>query len=245
MIAWSIFCKILRMDTVWLRARYSVSFWVESLINTLRPRLNGRHLPHDILKWILLNENVWLLIKISLKFAPKVPVNNIPQLLQIMAWRCSGDKPLSEPIMVSLLTHICLTRPQWVKVRHFCCSAICNICCEESWLYCGNWLLWGMYLNSLAPVQCGSNFRSVLSEHMLWIKFMSASHEITLRLCLRIPFMMRPHCFRQWPGDIRQQTIIWVNFWTRYIVLFCVTRPQWVNHLNNLHDLMVYKLWLL
>ena len=32
-----------------------------------------------------------------------------------MAWRRPGDKPLSEPIMVSLLTHICITRPQWVK----------------------------------------------------------------------------------------------------------------------------------
>ena len=28
-------------------------------------------------------------------------------------WR-PGDRPLSEPMMVSLLTHICVTRPQWV-----------------------------------------------------------------------------------------------------------------------------------
>ena len=34
-----------------------------------------------------------------------------------MAWRRPGDKPLSEPIMVSLPTHICLTQPQWVKRR--------------------------------------------------------------------------------------------------------------------------------
>ena len=34
-----------------------------------------------------------------------------------MAWRLPGDKPLSEPMMVSLLTHICIIRPQWVK-RH-------------------------------------------------------------------------------------------------------------------------------
>ena len=27
--------------------------------------------------------------------------------------RCLGDKRLSEPMMVSLLTHICVTRPQW------------------------------------------------------------------------------------------------------------------------------------
>ena len=28
-----------------------------------------------------------------------------------MTWRLSGDKPLSEPMMVSLPTHICVTRP--------------------------------------------------------------------------------------------------------------------------------------
>ena len=41
----------------------------------------------------------------------------IPALVQIMAWRRPGDKPLSEPMMVSLLTHICVTRPQWVKYQ--------------------------------------------------------------------------------------------------------------------------------
>ena len=35
-----------------------------------------------------------------------------------MAWRRSDDKPLSEPVMVSLLKHICVTPPQWVKL-HF------------------------------------------------------------------------------------------------------------------------------
>ena len=39
----------------------------------------------------------------------------ISALVQIMAWRRQGDKPLSEPIMVSLLTHICVTRPQLLK----------------------------------------------------------------------------------------------------------------------------------
>ena len=32
-----------------------------------------------------------------------------------MAGRRPGDKPLSQPMMVRLLTHICITRPQWVK----------------------------------------------------------------------------------------------------------------------------------
>ena len=80
-------------------------------INTLRPRQNGRHFPDDIFKCIFINENVWISIKISLKFIPKGRINNIPALVQIMAWRRPGDKPLSEPTMVSLLTHICVTRP--------------------------------------------------------------------------------------------------------------------------------------
>ena len=83
--------------------------------NTLRPRQNGRHFADDIFKCIFLNENVWTPIKISLKFVPKGPINNIPALVQIMAWRRPGDKPLSESMMVSLPTHICVTRPQWVN----------------------------------------------------------------------------------------------------------------------------------
>ena len=50
-----------------------------------------------------------------MKFVPKGPINIIPALVQIMAWRRPGDKPLSEPMMVSLPTHICITRPQWVN----------------------------------------------------------------------------------------------------------------------------------
>ena len=56
-----------------------------------------------LLKCIFLNENVWIPIKISLKFVPMGPINNIPALVQKMAWRRSGDKPLSEPMMISLL----------------------------------------------------------------------------------------------------------------------------------------------
>ena len=83
--------------------------------NTLRPRQNGRHFPDDIFKWIFVNENAWISINISLKFVPRGPIHNIPTLVQIMAWRRPGDKPLSEPMLVSSLTHICVTRPQWVK----------------------------------------------------------------------------------------------------------------------------------
>ena len=40
--------------------------------------------------------------KIHWSFVPKRPINNIPALVQIMAWRRQGDKPLSEPMMVRL-----------------------------------------------------------------------------------------------------------------------------------------------
>ena len=70
-------------------------------INTWRPRQNGRQFPDDILQWIFLKENVWLSIKISLKCVPMSLINNIPALVQIMAWRRSGDKPLSKPMMFS------------------------------------------------------------------------------------------------------------------------------------------------
>ena len=69
-------------------------------VNTWRPRQNGRHFADDIFKWIFLNENVWIPIKIPLKFVPRGPINNIPAMVQIMAWRRPGAKPLSEPMTV-------------------------------------------------------------------------------------------------------------------------------------------------
>ena len=48
-------------------------------------------------------------------FFPKGQINNIPALYLIMAWHRLGDKPLSEPMMVNLLIHICTTRPQCFK----------------------------------------------------------------------------------------------------------------------------------
>ena len=54
-------------------------------------------------------------MKISLTFVPKYPIHNILALVHIIAWCRLGAKPLSEPMMVSLLTHICITQPQWVN----------------------------------------------------------------------------------------------------------------------------------
>ena len=86
-------------------------------INTLRPKQKGRHFPDDIFKCIFLNENVWISITISLTFVPNGPINNIPALVQVIAWHRPGDKPSSERMVVSLLTHICVSRPQNISME--------------------------------------------------------------------------------------------------------------------------------
>ena len=103
----------------WCLWYHIVPYIMLKSLNTLRLRSNGRHFADNIFKCIFVNENVGILLKISLKFVPGVRISNIPALVQIMAWRRSGDKPLSEPMMVSLLMHMfadaCVTQPQWVK----------------------------------------------------------------------------------------------------------------------------------
>ena len=96
-------------------ANGAVLGWCAVRLNTLKPRQNGRHFADDIFKWIFLNENVWIPIKISLKFVPQGPINNIPTLVQIMAWHRPCDMPLSRPMMVRLPMYICINRPQWVN----------------------------------------------------------------------------------------------------------------------------------
>ena len=49
-----------------------------------------------------LNEKICIWIKISLKFGPSGSINNKPALVQIIAWRRTGDKPLSEKMMASI-----------------------------------------------------------------------------------------------------------------------------------------------
>ena len=54
--------------------------WAPDL-SRLRPWQNERRFADDIFKCIFLNENVCIPIKISLKFVPKGPINNIPALI--------------------------------------------------------------------------------------------------------------------------------------------------------------------
>ena len=75
------------------------------MINTLRPRQNGRHFTDDTFKSIFLNENVIISIKISLKFVRKGTNKNIPALVQIMAWRPSCSENIQHNLMIVSSTY--------------------------------------------------------------------------------------------------------------------------------------------
>ena len=108
-------CSVVRIDVILYTPDYFIRVWaviVEQPWNILRPIDNCRHFADDIFKCIFLNENYewrvrfhWGLLKI----------NNTIALVQIMALHPRGDKPLSEPMIVSLLTHICVNLLQRVK----------------------------------------------------------------------------------------------------------------------------------
>ena len=102
----------------WNHSQWHEMVAAEAIIffNTLRLRQNGRHFTDETFNRIFLKENVRISIKISLKFVRKSPIDDIPALFQIMAWHRPGDKPLSEAMMVILLMHIWVVRPQWVKI---------------------------------------------------------------------------------------------------------------------------------
>ena len=111
----SMLCSSFAMAGLHAISCYTVLCYDRVLFNTLRPRQNGRRFADNTLKCIFLNEYVRISFKISLQFVPLGPINNIPALVQLMAWRRPGDKPLSEPMIVSLPMHICVIWSQWVK----------------------------------------------------------------------------------------------------------------------------------
>ena len=110
---WQMYLKVWLLLIYWSLAQ-SLTHWGRDAMAAISHA--------DIFKYVLLNENIRISIKIPLKIVPEGPINNIPALVQIMAWRRPGDKPLFEPMMVGLLTHICISPPQWVKLNCFMIS---------------------------------------------------------------------------------------------------------------------------
>ena len=82
--------------------------------STLRLGQEGRHFTDNILKCIFLNEMYEFPLKFHWGLFLRV---QLTILQRIMSWSRPGDKPLSESLIGRLVTHICVTRPQWVNVK--------------------------------------------------------------------------------------------------------------------------------
>ena len=94
------FIEVVHQPWLWLcrmNRSFSTILFRLQCINTLRLRRNGLHFT-NIFKSIF-NENFQSLNKISLKYVPWGLIANMAALLQIMAWRRIGDKPLSEAML--------------------------------------------------------------------------------------------------------------------------------------------------
>ena len=57
----------------------------------------------DIFKCIFLNEIDRIPNQISLRSAPRSPIDNTPALFQVMAWRRTGDKSSLESMMTPFM----------------------------------------------------------------------------------------------------------------------------------------------
>ena len=103
--------------------------WVKH-INILRPIQNCRHFADAIFKFIFLKENVWISLKISLKFVPKGRINNIPALVQIMGYASKSHLLLANNVL--LLSYFSLI---------VCLSTV--IMCSDVWWWCDTLWLYG------------------------------------------------------------------------------------------------------
>ena len=75
--------------------------WVSYLVyfNSPPPEQNGRYFADDNFKYIFMNEKFCIAIQILLKFVPERPNDNKSALVQVTAWRRTGDKPLPEAML--------------------------------------------------------------------------------------------------------------------------------------------------
>ena len=97
-----------------IRIRYIILLYIKSLTSLLFI-LKLTHWGRDKLspfcgRYFQMHLKMFDSLKVSLKYIFKVQFSNITALVHIIAWCRPGGKPLSEPMMVSLLTHIYASR---------------------------------------------------------------------------------------------------------------------------------------
>ena len=140
--------------------------------------------------------NVWITIKISLKFVSNGPINNIPALVQIMVWCQPGDKPLFETMMVSLLTHICVTRPHWVNSNNLIRFSFST--CQDIWAVLKLWRYLIIISQSYNSINCLHDF-----NHEIMKGHHSGSRHLQMH-------------FRWWKGPVDNKwSLVRVMAWRR------------------------------
>ena len=120
----------------WILFSHNSIGWLYAHFNTLRQKQNGRHFLDDFS-----NAFSWKKIyEFQLRFNFFRSLCLRVQLLtfrhRLRQWLGAGDRPLSGPMLVSLPTHICITRLQWVNKRLLCIlcvtTGISEPCTEPS-----------------------------------------------------------------------------------------------------------------
>ena len=193
-------------------------------LNSLRPKPNRRHFADDIFKRIFENENEWISPRISLKFVPDVRINNIPALVQILAWRRPGDKPLSEPMMVSFLTHICVTRSQWVKLVHWFLMARCLVGDTTSATSVMTYHASGYPSVTMATMGNGITVNPYIRKDGLYFETKPCSLHVTSRVPSRGPY------WRSCWTILHDDVIKWKHFPRNWPFVRGIHRPRWIPH---------------
>ena len=102
-----------------------------------------------------------------------------------MAWRRPGDKPLSKPMMVSLLTHIFVTRPQWVSVSTDICCVTIHSDCTFSIQYDANKHCYDMCI--CCKIELGKGHTSELFQSSTKLPLCSGNNHIHVDASFGIP----------------------------------------------------------
>ena len=173
------------------------------LISTLRRRQNGRHFEDDILKCIFLNENIWILNKISLKIVPQGTINS---------------KALIELKVTYLLMHICITWHQWVKIFYSATR------CHVSWVAQCILRLNFVSVDILKPTGIRPSADTVLTSKLSFFPWWFLQELVNFNM-----FPWSGGMIQNWLQDLQQyQATLWVDathqwFGARLWYLQCIS----------------------
>ena len=113
-------CRVTISGTAHKRGRHDNDYFT----NSSPPGQKDRHFADDLLTHLSVDGKFCILIKKnSLKFVPTCPVDNKPVLAKVMAWRRTGDKPLTEPMLTQFRV---LKYTRRINIWLHCIVCCCN-----------------------------------------------------------------------------------------------------------------------